>query len=159
MEELTHVGDTGKITMVNITSKEVTQRSATAHCLVIVPTAVLNLLENGEIKAPKGAVFQTAILAGIMGAKKTGELIPLCHPIALDNCNIEITINANNAIEITCTANVTAKTGVEMEALTGASIAALTIYDMCKAVSHDILISNIQLIQKTGGKNDFTRTK
>jgi cyclic pyranopterin phosphate synthase len=159
MEELTHVGDTGKITMVNIASKEVTQRSATAQCLVIVPSTVLNLLENGEIKAPKGAVFRTAILAGIMGAKKTGELIPLCHPIALDICNIEITINANNAIEITCTANVTAKTGVEMEALTGASIAALTIYDMCKAVSHDILISNIQLIQKTGGKNDFTRTK
>lgn len=159
MEELTHVGDTGKITMVNITSKEVTQRSATAQCLVIVPSTVLNLLENGEIKAPKGAVFQTAILAGIMGAKKTGELIPLCHPIALDNCNIEITINANNAIEITCTANVTAKTGVEMEALTGASVAALTIYDMCKAVSHDIIISNIQLIQKTGGKNDFTGTK
>lgn len=93
-----------------------------------------------------------------MGAKKTSELIPLCHPIGLDNCNLHIKLNDNNEIVIECTASIEAKTGVEMEALTGASVAALTIYDMCKALSHDIVIKEIKLIEKSGGKNDFKRT-
>ncbi len=94
-----------------------------------------------------------------MAAKKTGELIPLCHPIGLENCEVSIDINDQNEIEIYCTAEVEAKTGIEMEALTGVSVAALTIYDMCKALSHDICIKEIKLIEKTGGKNDFRRTE
>ncbi|MBS1563810.1 MAG: cyclic pyranopterin monophosphate synthase MoaC, partial [Bacteroidetes bacterium] len=105
----------------------------------------------------KGAVFQTAILAGIMAAKKTGDLIPLCHPLGLDNCRINITFREPDELVIDCTAGISAKTGVEMEALVGASIAALTVYDMCKALSHDIVIKETRLIEKTGGKNDFKR--
>jgi cyclic pyranopterin phosphate synthase len=103
-------------------------------------------------------VFQTAIIAGIMAAKKTGDLIPLCHPLGLDNCNVTIRINEQQEVVVDCTASITAKTGVEMEALVGASIAALTIYDMCKAMSHDIVIKETKLISKTGGKRDFKRS-
>ncbi len=92
-----------------------------------------------------------------MGAKKTGELIPLCHPLGMDNCNVDILLNKNNEVVITCVASIEAKTGVEMEALTGASIAALTVYDMCKALSHDIIIKETRLIKKSGGKKDFER--
>jgi cyclic pyranopterin phosphate synthase len=113
---------------------------------------------NGDIQTAKGAVFQTAILAGIMAAKKTGDLIPLCHPLGLDNCRITIQVQEPNELLIDCTASITAKTGVEMEALVGASIAALTVYDMCKALSHDIVIKETRLLEKTGGKNDFKRT-
>jgi cyclic pyranopterin phosphate synthase len=108
-------------------------------------------------KQKKGSVFQIAIIAGIMAAKKTGDLIPLCHPLGLDNCDINISLNDENEVVIDCTASITAKTGIEMEALVGASIAALTIYDMCKALSHDIIIKETKLIQKTGGKRDFKR--
>lgn len=122
-----------------------------------MPEDVLKLLLQDEFKTKKGAVFQVAIIAGIMAAKKTGELIPLCHPLGLDNCEITIELNKQQEIEIYCTTNIEAKTGVEMEALTGASIAALTIYDMCKALSHDIVIREIKLMEKTGGKRDFKR--
>jgi len=105
----------------------------------------------------KGSVFQIAIIAGIMAAKKTGELIPLCHPLGLDNCMVHISINEKNEVVIDCTASITAKTGVEMEALVGASVAALTVYDMCKAMSHDIIIKETMLLSKTGGKRDFKR--
>jgi cyclic pyranopterin phosphate synthase len=114
-------------------------------------------ITGGDIHSKKGPVFQTAILAGIMAAKKTGDLIPLCHPLGMDNCNIDISVNDNNEVVIDCTATITAKTGVEMEALTGASVAALTIYDMCKAMSHDIVIKETKLMEKTGGKRDFKR--
>src|SRR5207245_629758 len=97
------------------------------------------------------------IIAGIMAAKKTGDLIPLCHPLGLDNCKIAIHLNEKKEVVIDCTATITAKTGVEMEALVGASIAALTIYDMCKALSHDIVIRETKLMEKTGGKRDFKR--
>jgi cyclic pyranopterin phosphate synthase len=102
-------------------------------------------------------VFQTAIIAGTMAAKKTPDLIPLCHPVGMDNCKIDIEVINSTEVLISCTASVTGKTGVEMEALTGASVAALTIYDMCKGFSHDILIKNLQLAEKTGGKSDFKR--
>jgi cyclic pyranopterin phosphate synthase len=104
----------------------------------------------------KGPVFQTAIIAGVMGAKKTSELIPLCHPLGLDNCQVEIHVDGEDVV-ITSTATVSAKTGVEMEALTAASVAALTVYDMCKAMSHDIVISEVKLLEKAGGKSDFKR--
>jgi len=143
--------------MVNVGSKKVTHRKATAKAIVILPENILEALQKDDFQTKKGSVFQTAIIAGIMAAKKTGDLIPLCHPIGMDNCEIDIQINAKNEIEIYCTTEIEAKTGIEMEALTGASVAALTIYDMCKAMSHDIVIKEIQLIEKTGGKNDFKR--
>jgi cyclic pyranopterin monophosphate synthase len=138
-------------------AKQSTRRTATARAKMRVPESVLALLQGNELVSPKGPVFQTAIIAGVMAAKKTGELIPLCHPLGLDDCQIKIYINDNQEIEIICTASLTAKTGVEMEAMTGASIAALTIYDMCKALSHDLVITEICLMEKTGGKRDFKR--
>ncbi|SMO44099.1 cyclic pyranopterin monophosphate synthase subunit MoaC [Chryseobacterium rhizoplanae] len=143
--------------MVNVGKKKITHRKATAKAVVILPENIFTALQQDDFKTKKGSVFQTAIIAGIMAAKKTGELIPLCHPIGMDNCEIDIDINAENEIEIYCTAEIEAKTGIEMEALTGASVAALTIYDMCKAMSHDIVIKEIKLIEKSGGKNDFKR--
>jgi len=143
--------------MVDVSGKQITNRSATARSVVMLPPEVLSLLTDGDLRSKKGPVFQTAIIAGIMAAKKTGDLIPLCHPLGLDNCNIAISINEAQEVVIDCTASITAKTGVEMEALVGASIAALTIYDMCKAMSHDIVIKETKLMEKTGGKRDFKR--
>ena len=143
--------------MVDVYAKQVTYRTATARSIVSLPAEVLEHLTGDELQSKKGPVFQTAIIAGIMAAKKTGELIPLCHPLGLDNCNLAISLNAQQEVVIDCTASITAKTGVEMEALVGASIAALTVYDMCKAMSHDIVIKETKLIEKTGGKRDFKR--
>lgn len=153
---LSHIDKNGKATMVDVSEKQVTQRIATARSVVIFPNEVLSQLVDGDIQTKKGSVFQIAIIAGIMAAKKTGELIPLCHPLALENCNINISLD-NDEVIIDCTASITAKTGVEMEALVGASLAALTIYDMCKALSHDIVIKETRLVKKTGGKHDFER--
>lgn len=143
--------------MVDVSEKQVTHRTATARSVVVLPAEVLQHLTNDDLVSKKGPVFQTAIIAGIMAAKKTGDLIPLCHPLGMDNCNIVIQVNEQQEIVIDCTASITAKTGIEMEALVGASIAALTIYDMCKAMSHDIVIKETKLIAKTGGKRDFKR--
>jgi cyclic pyranopterin phosphate synthase len=143
--------------MVDVSDKAVTKRTARARSIVSLPAEVMAQITGGDIQSKKGPVFQTAILAGIMAAKKTGELIPLCHPLGMDNCNIDINVNENNEVVIDCIATITAKTGVEMEALTGASVAALTIYDMCKAMSHDIVIKETKLMEKTGGKRDFKR--
>ncbi|MBU2913682.1 cyclic pyranopterin monophosphate synthase MoaC [Reichenbachiella agariperforans] len=151
---LSHIDDNNAPAMVNVGEKKVTHRSATARSIVVVSDEILALIEDGDIQSKKGPVFHTAIIAGTMAAKKTGELIPLCHPIGMDGCDIEIKVD-HKEIVIRCTCSVTAKTGIEMEALTGASIAALTIYDMCKAMSHDIVIRETRLIAKTGGKKDF----
>jgi cyclic pyranopterin phosphate synthase len=128
---------------------------------VHLPTELARLIIDREIVGKKGPIFQTAILAGIMGVKRTSELIPLCHPLPIDNCEIEITplapaVDGSVDVEIHCRASVHAKTGVEMEALTGASIAALTLYDMGKAVTHAMVIKEIRLLEKTGGKRDVT---
>ncbi|REC45471.1 cyclic pyranopterin monophosphate synthase MoaC [Chryseobacterium pennipullorum] len=157
MSEFTHLNNNNEPAIVDIGSKKITNRKAVAQAVISIPKNVLDALQRDDFKTKKGSVFQIAIIAGIMGAKKTSELIPLCHPIGLDNCNVHIELNDSNEIVIECTASIEAKTGVEMEALTGASVAALTIYDMCKALSHDILIREIKLIEKTGGKNDFKR--
>ncbi|GAB3919240.1 cyclic pyranopterin monophosphate synthase MoaC [Mucilaginibacter boryungensis] len=154
---LTHINEQGKPTMVNVGEKAVTLRTATARSIVVLPDEVLQQLTGGDLQTKKGSVFQVAIIAGIMAAKKTGELIPLCHPLGLDNCDIQIGLNDAQEVVVDCTASLTAKTGVEMEALVGASIAALTIYDMCKAMSHDIVIKETKLMAKTGGKRDFKR--
>ena len=143
--------------MVDVGQKQVSRRTATARSIVSLPVEVLEQLNIGDIQTKKGSVFQTAVIAGIMAAKKTGDLIPLCHPLGLDNCSINIHLNEEHEVVIDCTATITAKTGVEMEALVGASIAALTVYDMCKALSHDIVIKETKLMEKTGGKRDFKR--
>jgi cyclic pyranopterin phosphate synthase len=157
MSGFSHLDKAGKATMVDVSEKAVTRRTATARSIVYLPDEVLEHLTNGDLQTKKGSVFQTAIIAGIMAAKKTGDLIPLCHPLGLDNCKIDIRLNEQQEVVIDCTATITAKTGIEMEALVGASIAALTIYDMCKALSHDIVIKETKLIEKTGGKRDFRR--
>ena len=157
MSDFSHLDKDGRASMVNVSEKAVTYRTATARSIIVLPQEVLEKLSEGDIQTKKGPVFQTAIIAGIMAAKKTGELIPLCHPLGLENCDITININNSNELEIDCTAMITAKTGIEMEALVGASIAALTVYDMCKALSHDIVIKETKLMEKTGGKNDFKR--
>jgi cyclic pyranopterin phosphate synthase len=154
---ITHLDNQGNPTMVDVTEKTVSHRTATARSIVSLPDEVLAHLTGGDLQTKKGSVFQTAIIAGIMAAKKTGELIPLCHPLGLDNCNITISINEQQEVVIDCTTSLTAKTGVEMEALVGASIAALTVYDMCKAMSHNIVVKETKLLSKTGGKRDFKR--
>lgn len=143
--------------MVDVSQKAITPRSATARCIVSFPRQVIATLSEHDIMTKKGPVFQTAIIAGIMAAKRTGELIPLCHPLGLEDCQVSIRMINDDQAEVRCTASIHGKTGVEMEALTGASIAALTIYDMCKALSHDILISDLCVVKKSGGKNDFDR--
>ncbi len=157
---LSHLTAENTPQMVNVTEKQATKRIARARAVVAVGEEILQLLdETGgkELHTAKGAVFQTAVIAGIMAAKKTGDLIPLCHPLPLEHCHIEITVSEAREIVIDCTASITAKTGIEMEALTGASVAALTVYDMCKALSHDIVIREVRLMEKRGGKSDFVR--
>jgi cyclic pyranopterin monophosphate synthase len=154
--KLSHIDEKGNPVMVNVADKNSTQRKAVAEARVRLPKEVMSLIKNDELKLAKGPVFSTAIIAGIMGAKKTSNLIPLCHPLAVSAINIEIEIK-KNSILVKCEASITGQTGVEMEALTGASVAALTIYDMCKAISHDIVIEEIRLIEKSGGKSDFKR--
>lgn len=142
--------------MVNVGDKAVTRRTARARSVVQLGAAILQHLAGGDINTKKGPVFQTAIIAGTMAAKRTDDLIPLCHSLGLDGCQFSITTNETDAI-IDCTVSTEGKTGVEMEALVGASVAALTIYDMCKALSHDIVIRETKLMEKTGGKRDFRR--
>jgi cyclic pyranopterin monophosphate synthase len=157
---LSHLDARNQPQMVDVGAKAVTQRLAHAVATVTLPPALAQLVVGNEIQSKKGPLFQTAILAGIMGAKKTSDLIPLCHPLPLDDCKIEIEARAPVAdgsadVIIHCRAKTNAKTGVEMEALTGASVAALTLYDMGKAVSHGIVIREIRLLEKTGGKSDY----
>ncbi|MCC6695634.1 MAG: cyclic pyranopterin monophosphate synthase MoaC [Candidatus Hydrogenedentes bacterium] len=152
---LSHLNEENQPRMVNVGEKPVTRRSARAQAIVSLPPEVSALFVDGELQTKKGPVIQTAIIAGIMAAKKTSELIPLCHPIGLDNCEVTITLNDDRDLVIECTATVHHKTGVEMEALTGASVAALTVYDMCKALSHGIVIRDTRLLEKRGGKSDY----
>ena len=142
--------------MVNVSEKKITRRIAEAQGVVYLAKEILKELKGDEIISKKGPVFQTAIVAGVMAAKRTHELIPLCHPLGLEDCQIEIRVKKKEAI-IHSKVEVTAKTGAEMEALTAVSVAALTIYDMCKAMSHDIVIGEIKLMSKSGGKKDFKR--
>lgn len=155
--DFTHLNAAGDPQMVDVSAKAVTTRTAVAQSVVQLPPAVVAQLENDDIHTKKGPVFQTAILAGIMAAKRTSELIPLCHPLPLSKCSVDIRVNEAQEVVIECLVKTTSRTGVEMEALTGASVAALTIYDMCKGFSHDIVISSTQLLQKTGGKSDVDR--
>jgi cyclic pyranopterin phosphate synthase len=153
---LSHLDDKGRPAMVDVGDKPVTRRTAHAVAIVTLPPALAALLKDGEITTKKGPIFHAAVLAGVMGAKRTSELIPLCHSLPMDDCQIEIRPDSSHReVAIHCRVLTHAKTGVEMEALTGATIAALTLYDMGKAVSHGIVIRDVRLMEKTGGKKDY----
>jgi cyclic pyranopterin monophosphate synthase len=152
----THLDAERHPTMVDVSGKAVGKRTAIAEARVSFPPAVAAALRDSGLRSSKGPIFDTAIVAGVMGAKRTHELIPFCHPLGIENCHIAIELEGDCAV-IRCTVSVHHKTGVEMEALTGASVAALTIYDMCKALSHDIVISDLRLAAKSGGKSDYVR--
>ncbi|MBF0236089.1 MAG: cyclic pyranopterin monophosphate synthase MoaC [SAR324 cluster bacterium] len=155
MSEFTHLDqNTRHPRMVDISAKQVTHRTAVAEAQVFLGEELFNLLQETGATS-KGPVIQTAVIAGIQGAKRTSELIPMCHPLSLSNASVDITLNNLRAV-IQVTVKTTGPTGVEMEALTGASVAALTLYDMCKSVSKRIVIESIRLLEKTGGKSgDF----
>ena len=153
-KEFTHI-DKDKPSMVDVGDKVETKRTAIAQSIIQLPDNMAEHIQEGEIKTLKGPVFQTAIIAGIQGAKRTWELIPMCHQLNLNKVSVNIELLEGLKVQIMCEAKCSGKTGVEMEALTGASVAALTVYDMCKAFSHEIVIEKTQLIKKTGGKSDY----
>ncbi len=150
-----HIDEKNQPAMVDVSGKPETARTAHARASVRLPPEVAQAIQDGEIHTAKGPVFQTAIIAGTMAAKKTHELIPFCHPLGLDGCRITLELDNDDNVAIDCITKVEHKTGVEMEALTGAAVAALTVYDMCKALSHDMVIGNVHLVTKTGGKSDY----
>lgn len=154
MTQFTHIDPQSRPTMVDVGDKAVTKRTATAETRVRFPAHVAEALRAQDFSTAKGPVFHTAIIAGVLAAKRTHELIPFCHPLGIENCRIVIDMEGDEAL-IRCTVSVTHKTGVEMEALTGSSVAALAIYDMCKALSHDIVIVQTRLVEKRGGKSDI----
>lgn len=154
-KKLTHVDAAGNPQMVDVSGKEITRRTAKAQAVVSPGKEIMALITNDELITKKGPVFHTAIIAGVMGAKQTASLIPFCHSLNIDDCQVTIQVKEEKII-INSSVTVTARTGVEMEALTAASVAALTVYDMCKALSHSIVIEEIRLLEKTGGKKDFT---
>src|ERR1700742_3141489 len=150
----THLDADQRPTMVDVSGKTATQRNATDEARVQFPAAVSAALRENGLRSGKGPVFDTAIVAGVIGAKRTHDLIPVCHPLGVGSCRIVIDLEGDTAV-IRCSVSVHHKTGVEMEALTGATVAALTVYDMCKALSHDIIISGVRLLAKDGGKSSY----
>jgi cyclic pyranopterin monophosphate synthase len=153
-KEFTHVDKKGRVKMVDVGEKDISLRTASAKSYITLSQDLLSQLSDKELYTRKGPVFQTAVLAGIMAAKNTSQLIPLCHPLPLNSCSVDIVAD-DNGLEIICRVSCSGKTGVEMEALVGASIAALTVYDMCKSFGHAMIISETKLITKTGGKSDY----
>ncbi|MEO7101094.1 MAG: cyclic pyranopterin monophosphate synthase MoaC [Luteolibacter sp.] len=149
--QFTHVRE-GQPTMVDITAKSANRRTAVAEARMELGAEIIAKFQNNDLHGPKGPVFQTAIIAGTMAVKKTSELIPFCHPLPVENCEFQIVPNATG-ITLRCEVSTTGKTGVEMEAMSGVSVAALTVYDMCKAMNKAIRIQEIRLISKTGGKS------
>jgi cyclic pyranopterin phosphate synthase len=157
MEDFTHFNESGRARMVSVGEKEVSERRAVASAAVCLSKSTFELVKSGGLK--KGDVLTTAQIGGIMGAKRTSDIIPMCHPVLINGVDIEFTLDeTRHEIEVTARVSCSGKTGVEMEALSAVSIAALTIYDMCKAVQKDITITNIRLLEKTGGKSgDYHR--
>jgi len=152
MSRITHIDDKGDAVMVDVSGKPETERVATATGSVIMAKATLDLIQAGGVK--KGDVLSVAQLAGIMGAKRTPDLIPLCHPLALTSVTVELTCDpVRSAVDITATCKLKGRTGVEMEALTAVAVAALTVYDMCKAADRAMRIEGIRLLHKSGGKS------
>jgi len=155
MSKLSHLNKKGNPKMVTISDKKTTKRTAVAKATMFLGKELISYFTNDELITKKGPVFQTAIIAGIQGVKKTSELIPMCHPLLINGVDIDIQIQDLENIEVICKVIIEGKTGVEMEALTGVNITCLTIYDMCKSISHKIVIKDIQLLEKTGGKSDI----
>ena len=152
MAKLTHIGDDGEARMVDVSDKDITDRTATARGSVLMAPETLQLIIDGTVK--KGDVISVARLAGIMAAKRTAELIPLCHPLALNKIDVDLSCDPDrNAVDIVATCRVSGRTGVEMEALTAVSTAALTVYDMCKAVDRGMQLTDIRLVHKAGGNS------
>jgi len=141
--------------MVDVSGKNVTKRTAVAKATMHLGKEVVSHFENEELTTKKGPVFQTAIIAGIQAVKKTSEIIPMCHPLLINGVDIDINIIDDANIEVLCKVTIEGKTGVEMEALTGASATCLTIYDMCKSISQQMVIKEVKLVEKTGGKSDI----
>jgi cyclic pyranopterin phosphate synthase len=152
---LTHIDHKGRPAMVDVSGKAVTTREAVAECRVKFPAAVATQLRASGLKSAKGGIVETAIVAGTMAVKRTHELIPFCHPLPIDGVRINIDWHGERELRIECAVKTVHRTGVEMEALTGATIAALTVYDMCKALSHAIVLGPAKLVAKRGGKRDF----
>ena len=155
--DFTHFNESGRAKMVDVGEKNITERTAIAAGRVLVSKSTFDLIKSGGMK--KGDVLTVAQIAGVMGAKKTPDIIPMCHPIIIDGIDLDLKLNEEYlSVEITATVSCTGRTGVEMEAITAVSVAALTVYDMCKAVQRDIEITDIRLLRKTGGKSgDFKR--
>ena len=154
---LSHVDTGGKPRMVDVGAKDVSARSARARAAVVLPAPVAERFADGDLMTKKGPVVQTAIIAGTMAAKRTAELIPFCHPLAISACDFTTHLGPGGRLVIECEVRVRDRTGVEMEALTGVSVAALTVYDMLKALSHDLRLTDIELVAKSGGKSDYRR--
>lgn len=156
---LSHVSAEGRPGMVDVSAKAATARTAQAECLVVLPQIAADALREGGLRTKKGPVFDTAIVAGTLAAKRTHELIPFCHPLAIDSCRLAIEFAGEHTVRIVCQVGTMARTGVEMEALTGATVAALTLYDMCKALGPGIEIGPARLLAKRGGRSgDFVLT-
>jgi len=155
MSDFTHITDKNQPKMVNVGDKKITHRIALAKAEMFLGNEIISRFKNQELTTKKGPVLQTAIIAGIQAVKKTSDLIPMCHPLMINGVDIDITILNNEDIEILCSVEIEGKTGVEMEALTGASVAALTVYDMCKSISQDMIIKEVKLLRKSGGKSDI----
>jgi len=151
----THLNKKNQPKMVNVSGKAVTKRTAVAKASMFLGTEIISHFTNDDLITKKGPVFQTAIIAGIQAVKKTSELIPMCHPLLINGVDIDIDIVDDEHIAVFCTVTIEGKTGVEMEALTGVNIACLTIYDMCKAISQKMVINEVKLVEKTGGKSDI----
>ena len=154
-DKFTHITDKNQPQMVNVGDKKVTKRKAIARAELYLGPTIISHFKNDEIITKKGPVFQTAIIAGIQAVKKTSELIPMCHPLQINGVDIDINIIDTEYAEILCAVEIEGKTGVEMEALTGATVTGLTIYDMCKAISQEMVIKEVKLLEKTGGKSDY----
>ena len=155
MSDFSHLNKDNNPKMVNVSDKKITKRTAIAKATMFLGEEVISHFTNDELVTKKGPVFQTAIIAGIQAVKKTSELIPMCHPLLINGVDVDINIIDSENIEVFCKVTIEGKTGVEMEALTGVNIACLTIYDMCKSISQKMLIKEVKLIEKTGGKSDF----
>ena len=153
MSNFSHLNENNNPKMVNVSDKKITKRTAIAKATMFLGKEIIAHFNNEELITKKGPVFQTAIIAGIQGVKKTSEIIPMCHPLLINGVDININVINSEHIEVLCEVNIEGKTGVEMEALTGVSATCLTIYDMCKSISQDIIIKEVKLLKKTGGKS------
>lgn len=157
MTKFSHIDNDNQPKMVNVIDKKITKRRAVARAKMHLGLEIVKLLNDSDLQTKKGPVFQTAIIAGVQAVKKTADLIPMCHPLPLDGIDIKISFIDDKEIQILCSVEMEGKTGVEMEALTGASVTALTVYDMCKAISQDMIIKEVLVLEKTGGKSDIKK--